>query len=126
MEKLITISELSKLLNLMNKKTKKPNNHILRFWEKEFSQIKPIIIKKRRYYSNKQIEIIKLIKFLLKDQDIRIQGVRKILKSNIKSLDDYQLYSLKMDHHKNQIKQKSKNILSKLEKIKQYGKKNSY
>ena len=126
MEKLITISELSKLLNLMNKKTKKPNNHILRFWEKEFSQIKPIIIKKRRYYSNKQIEIIKLIKFLLKDQDIRIEGVRKILKSNIKSLDDYQLYSLKTDYHKNQIKQKSKNILNKLEKIKQYGKKNSY
>ena len=63
---------------------------------------------------------------VLKDQDIRIEGVRKILKSNIKSLDDYQLYSLKMDYHKNQIKQKSKNILSKLEKIKQYGKKNSY
>ena len=31
----IDISELSKQLNLIDKKTGKPANHILRFWEKE-------------------------------------------------------------------------------------------
>ena len=41
MTKFITISELSKTLNLINPKTKKPLNHILRYWEKEFKEIKP-------------------------------------------------------------------------------------
>ena len=58
MEKLINISQLSKLLNLINSKTKKPSNYILRYWEKEFKQIKPMILKNRRYYSEKQINNI--------------------------------------------------------------------
>ncbi len=126
MHKLINISELSKLLDLINKKTKKPSNHILRFWEKEFKQIKPFILKNRRYYSEKQVNIIKLIKFLLKDKGITINGVKKILGSNINSLDDYHLSSLKTDYQKINIKNKSKKILEKLEEIKKYGKKNSY
>ena len=126
MEKLINISQLSKLLNLVNSKTKKPPNYILRYWEKEFKQIKPIILKNRRYYSEKQISIIKLIKFLLKDKGMTINGVKNVLKSNINSLDDYDLYSLKADYHKKNIKNKSKIILEKIKKIKKYGKKNSY
>ena len=63
MTKLINISELANLLNLVNSKTKKPSNYILRYWEKEFKQIRPVILKNRRYYSEKQINIIKLIKF---------------------------------------------------------------
>ena len=62
MDKLINISELAKSLDLIDNKTKKPLNHILRFWEKEFKQIKPVTINKRRYYSKKQVGIIKLIK----------------------------------------------------------------
>ncbi len=126
MEKLINISQLTKLLNLVNSKTKKPSNYILRYWEKEFKQIKPIILKNRRYYSKKQISIIKLIKFLLKDKGMTINGVKNVLKSNINSLDDYDLYSLKADYHKKNIKNKSKIILEKIKKIKKYGKKNSY
>jgi len=126
MEKLINISQLTKLLNLVNSKTKKPSNYILRYWEKEFKQIKPIILKNRRYYSEKQISIIKLIKFLLKDKGMTINGVKNVLKSNINSLDDYDLYSLKADYHKKNIKNKSKIILEKIKKIKKYGKKNSY
>ena len=126
MEKLINISELSKLLNLINLKTKKPSNYILRYWEKEFKQIKPIILKNRRYYSEKQIDIIKLIKFLLKDKGMTINGVKNVLKSNINSLDDYNSYSLKADYHRKIIKDKSKKILEKLKKIKKYGKKNTY
>ena len=126
MKKLINISQLSNLLSLVNKKTKKPSNYVLRYWEKEFKQIKPTILKNRRYYSEKQIEIIKLIKFLLKDKGMTINGVKNILKSNINSLDDYNSFSLKADYHKEKIKIKSKVVLEKLEKIKKYGKKNSY
>ena len=61
MDKLLGITELTRLLNLINPKTKKPLNHTLRFWEKEFKQIKPQIINKRRYYTKKQIDFIKLI-----------------------------------------------------------------
>ncbi len=126
MDKLINISELSKLLKIVNIKTKKPSNYILRYWEKEFKQIKPIIIKNRRYYSRKQINVIKLIKFLLKDKGMTINGVKNVLTSNINSLDDYNSYSLKADYHKEVIKDKSKKILEKLKKIKKYGKKISH
>jgi len=126
MEKLLNISQLSKLLNLVNSKNKKPSNYILRYWEREFKQIKPSILKKRRYYSEKQIEIIKLIKFLLKDKGMTINGVKNVLKSNINSLDDYNSYSLKADYYKENIKIKSKTILDKIKKIKKYGKKISH
>ena len=63
MTKLITITTLSKILNLVDPKTKKPKNYILRYWEKEFKEIRPKKINNRRYYSLKQIEIIKKIKF---------------------------------------------------------------
>ena len=61
MERLITIGDLSKKLKLLDPKTQKPLNYILRYWEKKFKQIKPRIINRRRYYSTKQVEIIKLI-----------------------------------------------------------------
>ena len=63
MEKFLNISQLSKLLDLINPKNNKPTNYILRYWEKEFKEIKPTVLKNRRYYSKKQIEIVKLIKF---------------------------------------------------------------
>ena len=106
MEKLFTITEVSKLIENINTKTNKPLNHILRFWEKEFKQIKPTIIRNRRYYSKDQINLIKLIKFLLKDKGMTINGVKNILKSKINSLDDYNSYSLKADYHRKIIKEK--------------------
>jgi DNA-binding transcriptional MerR regulator len=125
MVKLINISQLANLLNLVNSKTKKPSNYILRYWEKEFKQIKPVILKNRRYYSEKQIDIVKLIKFLLKDKGMTINGVKNILRSDINSLDDYNSYSLKADYLKENIKVKSKTILEKIKKLKN-GKKISY
>ena len=117
MVKLINITQLAILLDLINSKTKKPSNHVLRYWEKEFKQIKPIILKKRRYYSEKQINIIRLIKFLLKDKGMTISGVKIILKSGINTLDDYNSYGLKADYLKNYIKNKSKDILEKIKKL---------
>ena len=62
MSKLVRISDLSKILNLVDPITKKPLNHIIRYWEKEFKEIRPRKINNIRYYSSKQIELIKMIK----------------------------------------------------------------
>ena len=72
MNKYFTISEVSKILNLIDPKTKKPLNHILRYWENEFKEIKPKKINSRRYYSQDQVEIIKMIKFLLKNKGMSL------------------------------------------------------
>ena len=125
MSKLINISEASKKLNLIHPVTKKPLNHILRFWEKEFNEIKPKKINNRRYYSQKQIETIKLIKFLLKNKGMTISGVKKFMKLNINKLDGNDLRSLNAVDYKYILKEKSKLVLEKLKKVKSYGKKNS-
>ena len=119
MNKLIGISELALKLNLIDKKSKKPSTHTLRFWEKEFKEIKPIkFVGNRRYYDSKNIELIKLIQFLLKKQGLTINGVKNILNKNINSLDDYQASSIKVKYFKDNIKQKTKIILDKINKIK--------
>jgi len=123
--KLINISQLAIQLNLLESKNKKPLNHVLRFWEKEFKQIKPIIINKRRYYSQEQVEIFKMIKYLLKNEGMTISGVKNILNSNMNKLDDYKSNSLKANYLRQNIKAKSNKILEKLKELKRYGKKNS-
>jgi DNA-binding transcriptional MerR regulator len=125
MKRLIGISEVSRILNLVDSNTKKPQNYILRYWEKEFKEIRPKKINNRRYYSSEQVEIIKMIKFLLKNKGMTIIGVKNLLNMNIKKLDDYNSHSLKADYYKCFLKTKSKSLLEKLRKIKSYGKKNS-
>jgi len=124
MSKFFKISEVSVYLDLVNPLSKKPLNHILRYWEKEFSQIKPKKINNRRYYSTEQVEIIKKIKFLVKNKGMTISGAKKLLNLNINKLDDYDLDSLKADY-KNSLRNKSKNLLNKIKNLKKYGKKNS-
>ena len=109
----------------MDDKTKKPLNYIIRYWEKEFKEIKPKKINKRRYYTSQQVELIKMIKFLLKNEGITISGVKKLLNTNVNKLDDTNKHSLINDYYKKYFKTKSKSILEKLNKIKNYGKKNS-
>ena len=125
MTKLINISEASKILGLTNPKTNKPLNHILRYWEKEFKIIKPKILNKRRYYSSEQIEIIKLIKFLLKNKGLTISGAKKLINLNMNKLDDYNSISLKAEYYKKLLKSKSNLLLEKINKLKKYGKKNT-
>ena len=75
-----TIGEVAKDLNLVNLKSGKLNTHTIRYWEKEFRQIKPKILNgNRRYYDEKNILLLKKIHFLLKDQGMTINGVKKIL-----------------------------------------------
>ena len=123
MSKLYNISEVSKILNLINPVTEKPQNYILRYWEKEFKIVKPKKINNRRYYTSKQLEILKMIKFLLKNKGLTILGVKNLIDSDVNKLDDYNNHSLKTDYYKNNLKSKSKKILNKIKQIKNYGKK---
>ena len=78
-----TIGEVTKELGLIDKKTGHLQTHTLRYWETQFKQIKPLIrAGKRRYYSKKNFQIIKLIKFLLKEKGLTINGVKKILNNS--------------------------------------------
>jgi|TARA_B100001057_G_scaffold386389_1_gene393300 DNA-binding transcriptional MerR regulator len=125
MSKLITISELSKKIGL-NSNNNKSSNYILRYWEREFKQIKPKIINKRRYYSADQVTIVKFIKTLLKDNGMTIKGAKKILNLN-KKLDYNKLGGLSADYYKKSIKDRSGVILERIKKLKKtYGKKNTY
>ena len=126
MKKFTSISDVAKELDLVNNETQKPNNHILRYWEKEFKQIKPKIINNRRYYTPKLIELIKLIKFLLKEKKLTIKGVKSILNVGIKELDVSNSNSLQAVYYKKALKDKSSRILEKIKKLKKYGKKNSH
>ena len=70
-----TISEVSKDLALPQ--------HVLRFWETKFSQIKPI--KRgggRRYYRPEDVDLLKGIKNLLYNDGYTIRGVQKVIKEN--------------------------------------------
>ena len=115
-----SIGEVAKLLNLINKKNGNLNTHTIRFWEKKFRQIQPkILAGKRRYYDQKDILILKKIQFLLKDQGMTINGVKKILNNN---------KSLKLDGMKNntisddnfKIKTKLKKILNITRELKKF------
>ena len=83
-----SISEVAKILNLVDKKTGKLSTHTLRLWEKNFKQIRPYVFSgKRRYYDENSIEILKKIQFLLKNKGMTIKGVKKFLKTQNSNLD---------------------------------------
>ena len=68
-----TIGEVTKELGLIDKKTGQLQTHTIRYWETQFKQIKPSIrAGNRRYYSNKDFQVIKLVKFLLKEKGLTI------------------------------------------------------
>ena len=84
-----TIGEVAKILNLINKKTGKLSTHTIRFWEKQFKQIKPhIFAGNRRYYDNGTIKTLKKIQYLLKNQGMTIKGVKNHLQIKDSELDE--------------------------------------
>ena len=96
-----SIGEVAKILDLVNKKNGSPNTHTIRFWEKEFKNIKPrILTGRRRYYDNSTIETLRKIKFLLKNQGMTIKGVKKILNTSTSfNLDDLSNKSINMNNN---------------------------
>ena len=109
-----SIGEVAKILNLINNKNGSLNTHTIRFWEKEFNNIKPkIFAGKRRYYDNKSIEVLKKIKFLLKNQGLTIKGAKKVLTtSETFRLDDLSNKLINVD--KNIVLKKKISKISKL------------
>ena len=109
-----TIGEVAKILNLVNEKSGSLNTHTIRFWEKEFKNINPkIFAGKRRYYDKTSIEVLKKIKFLLKNQGLTIKGAKKVLNSATSfQLDDSLNQSIK-----EKINLDLKNKLNKISKL---------
>jgi DNA-binding transcriptional MerR regulator len=67
-----TIGEVSELCGV------KP--HVLRYWEQEFTQLKPVKRRgNRRYYQHHEVLLIRRIRELLYDQGFTISGARNRL-----------------------------------------------
>ena len=117
-----TISEVLNHLKRNNPKNGLKNSHTIRYWETQFKQIKPIKINNRRYYDQKNIDILLKIHYLLKDQGMTINGVKKILNNNL----DIDEKSKKIKNSLN-IKYRLNKINSLIKELKSNnGKKNSY
>ena len=69
-----TIGEISHLCHV--------EQHVLRYWEKEFAEIQPVRRGKRRYYQLQDIYLVRQINDLLKRQCYTIEGARKQLAKN--------------------------------------------
>ena len=73
-----TIGEVSDLCGV------KP--HVLRYWEQEFTQLKPVKRRgNRRYYQHHEVLLIRRIRELLYDQGFTISGARNKLDNRIAS-----------------------------------------
>ena len=111
-----TIGEVAKILELFNKKRGSLSTHTIRFWEKEFKQIKPkFFLGNRRYYDENSIKILKKIKFLLKDKGMTLMGAKKLLDAEDSNIDE--LYNTSINQ-KYIIKTKIKKIKNLVKEIK--------
>ena len=117
-----TIGEVAKILRLKLNNKGVLSTHVIRFWEKQFKQIKPKILNSnRRYYDEKTINLLKKVKFLLKDQGMTIKGVKKILNNEDSlKLDEIADKSIRTENLKNKLLK----ISNKLKELNN-GKKNS-
>ena len=107
-----TIGEVVKILKLKSNKKGILPTHTIRFWEKNFKQIKPKIFNaNRRYYDENTINLLKKIKYLLKDQGMTINGVKKVLNGEVSlKLDEIANNSIKADNLRNKLTRISKII----------------
>ena len=105
-----TIGEVAKILNLKSNKKGELPTHIIRFWETQFKQIKPKILNSnRRYYDENCINILKKVKFLLKEQGMTINGVKKIFNGEHSlELDEMANNSIKAGNLRNKLVKISK------------------
>ena len=116
-----TIGEVARILNLESNEKGDLPTHVIRFWESQFKQIKPKIFNSnRRYYDEKTINLLKKVKFLLKDQGMTIKGVKKILNNEDSlKLDEIADKSIRTENLRNKLLK----ISNKLKELKN-GKKN--
>ena len=107
-----TIGEVAKILKLKVNKNGTLPTYTIRFWETQFKQIKPKILNSnRRYYDEKTINLLRKVKFLLKEQGMTINGVKKILNNEVSlKLDEIADKSIKAENLKNKLVKISKII----------------
>ncbi len=107
-----TIGEVVKILDLKARSGQKNPTYTIRYWEKEFKQIKPKLLSgNRRYYDKFNVDLLKKIKFLLKDKGMTIKGVKKVLNSShTNELDEISNKSIRADNLKNKVSNISKII----------------
>lgn len=75
-----SISEVAKLLDL--------EQYVLRYWETEFSQLRPNKNRNgNRAYTEKDIELLKNIKRLTRDEGLTLEGARRALKHKNQNLE---------------------------------------
>ena len=114
-----TIGEVAKILSLSSSQKKLISTHTIRFWEKNFKQIRPKIFNgNRRYYSLENVELLKKIHFLLKEKGMTINGVKKLI-SNKESLklDEISNQSIRTVNFKKKVV-KISNLLKNLKEVK--------
>ena len=106
-----TISEASSELNLPQ--------HVLRFWETKFNQVRPL--KRgggRRYYRPEDIALLRHIQGLLYDTGYTIKGVQKLMRDrNLKQQNITETNNIDTSTAPNTNQPELKNILSELQKI---------
>ena len=91
----------------------------MRFWEKQFRQIRPTILSgQRRYYSEKDINVLRLIYELLKNQGYTISGAKKLLNKSSIKLDAELTSGIKNSNLKSSLKIKANKIKLILERMK--------
>ncbi len=114
-----TIGEVVDILNFDDRSKNKTSTHTIRYWEKEFKQVKPkILTGNRRYYDKNNIDLLKKIKFLLKHQGMTINGVKKLLDSRYSNdLDEFSNKSIRAFNLRNKIENIS-HIIKNLKKLK--------
>ncbi len=117
-----TIGEVARILNFKSNDKGALPTYVIRFWETQFKQIKPKILNSnRRYYDEKTINLLKKVKFLLKDQGMTINGVKKILNNEDSlKLDEIADKSIRAENLRNKLLK----ISRKLKELKN-GKKNT-
>ena len=108
-----TISEVVEILNDNNPQQKVNNPHTIRYWETQFKQLNPKKINSRRYYNQNNIDILLKIQFLLKNQGMTINGVKKFLNNNILNIDENEkkiISSYNIKYRLNKINNLVKNL----------------
>jgi len=91
--------------------------HVLRYWEQEFTQLRPVKRRgNRRYYQHQEVLLIRRIRELLYDQGFTINGARSRLEQNESSIQSFQSVEEALQTNANvdvnYVRNELKNIIS--------------
>jgi len=92
--------------------------HVLRYWEQEFTQLKPVKRRgNRRYYQHQEVLLIRRIRELLYDQGFTINGARNRLDHNenkLPSLEEVSVSPISSTADLSYVRREIKSIVSQL------------